>query len=214
MIHIQLPRKLTVFSGLAYNQPSGRQKGGYLSIVILGWGSLIWDPRDLPREGMWQKEGPRLPVEFSRVSGDGRLTLVIDQAVGVPVNTRYVLSPRTFTSDAVKDLAAREGTGPSQIGFVDVVEASSSADRKPEQQFACAAVRAWCDEHRFNGAVWTALNSNFQDETGTEFSVESVITYLNNLPKTARSVALHYIRSAPEEVITPVRTAVTLARFD
>ena len=184
-----------------------------MAIVILGWGSLIWDPRDLPREGRWERGGPTLPVEFSRVSRDARLTLVVDVLAGVPVVTRYALSPRAFTPDALQDLAAREGTGTGQIGFVDLRDGSSSAD-KPGQRSTCATISAWCQEHQFDGAVWTALNSNFTDETGTEFSVESALTYIRSLPKSARNVALHYIRSAPDEVVTPVRTAVNLARFD
>jgi hypothetical protein len=49
-----------------------------MNIAILGWGSLVWDQRVLPTESEWNSEGPRLPIEFSRVSQDGRLTLVID----------------------------------------------------------------------------------------------------------------------------------------
>jgi hypothetical protein len=153
-------------------------------------------------------------VEFSRVSKDARLTLVIDLVAGVLITTRYTLSPRTLTLDVAKDLAAREGTGLGQIGFIDVGEGTSSADAKPEQKSTCATVRAWCQKHRFTGAVWTALNSNFRDETGKDFSTENAIAYLQDLPKSARAVALHYIRSAPEEVVTPVRNAVAAARFE
>ena len=81
-----------------------------MTIAIIGWGSLIWDPRDLPREGIWQDDGPELPIEFSRISVDARLTLVIDPADGSPVKTRYVLSPRTSLDDAIEDLRSREGT--------------------------------------------------------------------------------------------------------
>jgi hypothetical protein len=59
-----------------------------LKIVILGWVSLIWDPRGLPREGPWQEGGPIFPIEFSRVSNDCRLTLVIDPVDGSPLRAR------------------------------------------------------------------------------------------------------------------------------
>lgn len=39
--------------------------GRRLRIVFLGWGSLIWDPRELPVIGDWQSGGPVLPIEFS-----------------------------------------------------------------------------------------------------------------------------------------------------
>lgn len=61
-----------------------------MNITILGWGSLIWDQRDLPISGDWQLGGPALPIEFSRISRDGRLTLVIDECNGVAVSTSYL----------------------------------------------------------------------------------------------------------------------------
>jgi hypothetical protein len=54
-------------------------------IVCLGWGSLIWNPKDLPVED-WHGDGPALPVEFARISRGGRLTLVVaDSAAQLPV---------------------------------------------------------------------------------------------------------------------------------
>ena len=46
-------------------------------IVVLSWGSLIWDHRDLPVIGLWRSDGPASPVEFARQSPADRLTLVI-----------------------------------------------------------------------------------------------------------------------------------------
>ena len=38
-------------------------------IVVLGWGSLVWNPGDLMlKDGVWHEDGPPLPLEFSRVS--------------------------------------------------------------------------------------------------------------------------------------------------
>lgn len=49
-----------------------------MKIVCLGWGSLVWDPKELLIDGHWNTDGPLLPIEFCRQSQDGRLTLVID----------------------------------------------------------------------------------------------------------------------------------------
>jgi hypothetical protein len=85
-----------------------------MTIAILGWGSLIWDRRDLPVSGEWQRGGPVVSIEFSRISKNseraGCLTLVIDEQHGTNVTTRFARSPRTNLDDAIADLRVREGT--------------------------------------------------------------------------------------------------------
>lgn len=39
---------------------------------LFGWGSLVRDQRNLPVQGVWHHDGPALPIEFARESGDGR----------------------------------------------------------------------------------------------------------------------------------------------
>ena len=58
-----------------------------MNIAILAWGSLIRDPRDLQIRDAFTPRGPRLPLEFCRVSSGGRLTLVIDEAHGAACAT-------------------------------------------------------------------------------------------------------------------------------
>lgn len=60
-----------------------------MKIAILAWGSLIWDdnwPEFDKQRGEWLKDGPILPLEFSRVSAsrDKALTLVIDTVTRIP----------------------------------------------------------------------------------------------------------------------------------
>ena len=50
--------------------------GTQMIIACFGWGSLVWNPADLPMVGDWQSDGPALPVEFTRKSNNGRVTLV------------------------------------------------------------------------------------------------------------------------------------------
>ena len=100
-----------------------------MKIVILGWGSLVWDPRQLPLKTAWKLHGPKLPIEFSRVSRDARLTLVIDPDNGTEVPTRFALSTRTEMPDAIADLRDREGTIRLIRSSFDVEMSCPTSDR-------------------------------------------------------------------------------------
>lgn len=180
-----------------------------MKIVILGWGSLIWNPNGLPVTGDWQIGGPVLPIEFSRVSKDGRLTLVIDEADGMGVSTRYALSSRTNEKDAVEDLRRREGTVQTCIGFVDLVKGTM----EPTQSSITNRIRDWANKAGIDAVVWTALTTNFDQKTGEQFSVERALAYLRGLRGTDLERALEYIRKAPEEVDTPLRKALVEAKM-
>jgi hypothetical protein len=43
-----------------------------MRVSIIGWGSLIWRPEVLQIESRWRRDGPSLPIEFARISGDGK----------------------------------------------------------------------------------------------------------------------------------------------
>lgn len=178
-----------------------------MNIAIIGWGSLIWDPRELPHYGPWRQGGPKLPIEFSRVSKDGRLTLVIDPSAEV-IPTCFAISPRTDIDDAVEDLRQREGTGKSQIGCFDALTKVSSLAKHPNQHDVTSVIQTWCDSQKIDACVWTALPPNFEEAVGKKFSVETAVEYLEGLAKPVREVALKYMSNAPAEVDTLVRRAV------
>jgi hypothetical protein len=179
-----------------------------MTIGILGWGSLIWNPRDLPFSGKWQQDGPVLPIEFSRISDNGRLTLVIDERHGADVPTRYAPSPRPTLDEAVADLQRREGCPPENIGFVEVATRRLSPRAAERHPTACESIRAWASKKGFDAVVWTALGRRFKDRINVPFSPAAAVRYLQGLPAPQQESALEYIRNAPPEVMTPVRRAV------
>lgn len=176
-----------------------------MKIAILGWGSLVWDSRELPLQSDWMQGGPKLPLEFSRVSKDGRLTLVINMEHGAHVPSRYAASSRKDLGDAIADLRDREGTVRKCIGFVDVTSDTTSKTEFPEQANVFDSMLEWCRSNSFDAVVWTALSSQFKLETGKLFTVDNAIEYLRSLPRTVHDNALQYIKKAPVEVDTPVR---------
>ncbi len=176
-----------------------------MKIAILAWGSLVWDPRTLQIEGDWINEGPELEIEFSRVSKDGRLTLVIDSKYGAKVRTYYGKSIRADIGDAIADLRDREGTIRKRIGYADIVNSNNSNSEFHEHEDVFDNIIDWCNDKKYDAAVWTALPSQFYDQTNLEFSVDNAINYLEKLPLSAKNNAINYIKKAPIEIITPVR---------
>ncbi len=186
-----------------------------MRIGILAWGSLVWDPRELQAAAEFAPNGPLLPVEFCRISADGRLTLVIDETFGAVCKTYSARSALQRLDAAIENLSIREGMRhASEVGFVEPASSQLSdiaLQRHPE---AVATIAAWATANGYAAAIWTALASNFDepDKGGEPFSVTAAIRYLEMLKgegaaKFARALA--YIRNAPPEVETPVRDEVT-----
>jgi hypothetical protein len=192
-----------------------------LKIAVIAWGSLIWDRRELAIAGDFKPGGPQLPIEFCRVSGDGRLTLVINEAFGTPCPTYVAVSACGDLDDALENLWVREGSGDEmlpknvrthgRVGFVDVATGIGSEKATERHPSAIALIEDWAQANGFDAAIWTSLASNFHEcgKAGEPFSVEAAIRYLEILDEPKLEAALGYIRSAPPEVRTQVRSEVT-----
>jgi hypothetical protein len=180
-----------------------------MKIAILGWGSLIKEPRDLPIVGEWQPDGPKLWIEFSRISRKGErkdcLTLVIDERCESEVTTLHVLSQRTELPAAIADLQAREGTSADDIGFCEVAAARFAPNALSRHPKSCERIRAWAQAKGFDAVIWTALARRFKDAIGIPFSPAAALNYLNGLPAATKEKALAYIHNAPEQTMTPFR---------
>jgi hypothetical protein len=185
-----------------------------MKIAILGWGSLLWDPRDLQLASGFEPAGPSLPIEFCRISKDHRLTLIIDESYGTLCQTYAATSAFADLEQAVENLREREGmASAADVGFATTGEARSrqAARRHPH---ALETIADWALNAGYDAAIWTALDSHFERETGEPFSVNAAMRFLealeqNDPPAFAR--ALEYIRRAPAATQTPVRDAVNAA---
>jgi hypothetical protein len=184
-----------------------------MKIAILAWGSLIWDQRTLRLDGNWQTGGPILPIEFSRVSSDGRLTLVIDPHHGVPVTTRFAPSAFTNLNDAISNLREREGTSSERIGFVNLLANTEREYSRQQHPAACESIKAWAQANDWQAVIWTALVSNFESDGRPPFSTPAAVAYVNSLTGKTQACALEYVNRAPVEVDTPVRRQL-LAQHD
>ncbi len=168
-------------------------------VAVLAWGSLKWRLGVLRVRGEWHEDGPILPLEFSKRSSKGRLTLVIDEVNGVPCRSGWWESGLERISDAIANLADREGMG--RIGFVDAINGESKG-RDPE---VVATIEAWLSTTSMSAVIWTDLSADFQKKTGRPFSVDNAIAYLRGLGGEERDAAFEYLERAPASVQTPLR---------
>jgi hypothetical protein len=180
-----------------------------MKIGILGWGSLLWDKRDDfdGHHGAWRQGGPKLTLEFSRVSRKtrrGALTLVIDPTFGSISAVAFTASKRTVLSEAIRDLKERERTIEANIGYwrADTGESRCRDDETLQ------TIRSWAKAKKLSAVVWTDLRSNFEEETGGAFSIQAALAHFKGLPAEGRSMMAEYVLRAPQFVETPLRAAL------
>ncbi len=127
-----------------------------MPIVCLGWGSLIWDPRELPISSEREIDGPELPVEFARQSSDGRITLVIAEAA-IPVPVLWSTLSVNSLDDAKQALASREEISDRflerSIGYW--CPATNSPHRESQQ------IGQWAGSRSLQGVIWTKPGGPF-----------------------------------------------------
>ncbi len=172
-----------------------------MKVAIIGWGSLIWRPGELLIASRWHKNGPALPVEFARVSRDGRLTLVIVEGVA-RVITLWALSAHDTVRDARENLRAREGAAPRDVASVTTDQPAETAIHE--------AVRKWAIENSLDAAVWTALKPRKSSGVDGVMSVSEVIDHVNSLDRDVRQRAEKYVRNTPAQIETEMRRALRL----
>ena len=186
-----------------------------MKIAILAWGSLLWEPGTLTVLTAWGPEGPSLPLEFSRISSSraGALTLVIDPVHGEVIPTYFAVSAQQELEAVIEDLRKRECPNGECIGYVD---RRSSRSRSSIFSTAPDIIGHWAEQHHLDAAVWTDLPSNFAngvkaqfsdiDDPTMPFTVDNAQYYLHRLKPEGTIEARRYLKNAPSNVQTALRT--------
>jgi len=169
-----------------------------MKIAVIGWGSLIWNPRNINLAfEKWRNDGPVLPIEFARKSRDGRITLVIYKPYMCEpekwVRTYWNIIFAKSIDEAIEVLRKRERTIRQYIAHITTD--SDNIDDKIKIE-----IKNWIRDKKLDGAVWTDLPSNI--------SLEEVIPYLQSLQGDTLRRAKEYIEKTPKQIQTPLRREI------
>ena len=187
-----------------------------MEIAVIGWGSLIWCPGSLRIKTKWRSDGPRLPIEFARISRDGRLTLVI--LPGADDQQLYwALSEFESLGDACRNLKERESCALKHIHCL-TAEGRAATDVHAMVD-VCAMVtervRDWLAARKgVDAAIWTGLITNWCTKRGRKFTLDDAVRYLNELESerdraaTTYDRAQKYVKNTPLLIQTNVRRAM------
>ncbi|MEK7992758.1 MAG: hypothetical protein AAB403_03035 [Planctomycetota bacterium] len=175
-----------------------------MRIACLGWGSLVWDPRALPIRREWFKDGPFAPVEFTRQSSDGRITLVIDPSAA-PLRVLWAQIYPADLPSAKQALRDREG-----ITGEDWSSRIGSWQRQEAAPASIPDLPTWAEAHCLDAVIWTALGPRFRCKDVSP-SPDEVIEYLSGLMGTLRDNAQRYVEYTPRQIDTEFRRRIEAA---
>lgn len=141
-----------------------------------------------------EKNGPKLPVEYGRISSRDRLTLVLVNNA-VPIQTYWACHKENDLQVAKKNLALRENTKEKNI--VVVYQADIEAEGIK------GVVASWLGTIKYDAAIYTNLKSNFDTHFGQDFSPELAVAYHRDLEKKEIAVcAKEYFTKSPPQITT------------
>ena len=169
-------------------------------IACLGWGSLVWDPQELPIHRQWFADGPFVRVEFARQSGNRRITLVLESSA-LPVRSLWAVMDTSDVRAAREALRKRERVPEANSSHIG---AWSRGENAP---LLIPDLPQWAASHEVQSVVWTALPSRF-DGTERTPTCEEVVRYLGGLRGTVCDLAKDYIRRAPRQIDTAYRRRI------
>ena len=153
-----------------------------MKIAYFAWGSLLWDSEGLNLQTSWKKTNIRLPINFSRISdnGKGKLSLVIDNINGISNPIYYAITKTTNLNNAIENLKIREGTIQKYIGYINLKnETSRYSERLTLTDIQ--KIKKFALKNKIDAIVWTDLYPNFKN-----FSTSNALKYIESKKKDER----------------------------
>jgi hypothetical protein len=173
--------------------------------ACLGWGSLVWDPRELPLKSTWSVDGPAVRVEFLRQSvRSKRVTLVLDPS-GPLVQSLWAELDVESSAAGRRALRLREGV--REVNEQRSIGLWETGNSDPS---LIGGLSHWAATHNVDAVVWTALQPRWGEQSRVP-TLEEVLRYLRGLSIEDKVNAEKYIRCAPVQIDTPFRRSIETA---
>src|SRR5438445_2048287 len=175
-----------------------------MRIAYIAWGSLVCKPECLKIRGSWAHNGPEFPIEFARVSKDGRLTLVIHPD-STQIATYSVEADHEHLGAARANLRLREGPVRCETNAKDEWIASVEVSGLSHGRLGTIdiqAVRQWLRMNAYDAAVWTAIPprwSHPKHGTIRALTVEAVVDYIRSTAPAVQQATRDYFGSVPPD---------------
>lgn len=174
------------------------------NIAVLTWEPMAWSTTGPSIDGVWRKDGPELPLEYTVapcVTQEGRKS-VLSLALRPGWKRNPVLWSMMETgnvSEAVWELATLTGCGERQIELIDI----EGGERRGAHAEVLEEVERWAEEQSWRGnkidaIVWTA-------QPAEEMTSREVVRMLRSLDGRERRDTETYVRSTPSQLRTPFR---------
>jgi len=151
-----------------------------MKINYIAWGSLLWNNTILELDIPWKKTNIKLPLQFSRISdnGKGRLTLVLDNKNGILNNVFTSQTKIQNLNKAINTLKKREKTITNMIGYINNKNKTYRTNLLNSSQIQKLFDLA--DKEKIDAIVWTDIPPNFEKVLGVPFSLQAALDYIES----------------------------------
>lgn len=174
------------------------------NIAILTWEPVGWSASGPSIDGIWRKDGPELPVEYTLAScttQKGRKSVL-----SLTLRPGWKRNPVLWsmmctgeTSKAVRELALMMECGDGQVGLIDIESGEGQGATYEDLE----EVERWAEEqswqgNRIDAVVWRA-------QLAQETTSRETVRMLRSLDGKERRDTEAYVRSTPSQLRTPFR---------
>lgn len=174
-----------------------------MKIALVAWNSVVWNPKKLSIHS-FKKNGPVLPLEYSRIQRNGQLALIIDERNGAENAVQWTTFRTKNLDTAIDQFINRTGLPESRVGVLNVKTGQVSAEARRRHPRSVDAIRNWARKNKIDAVIWSDLGMKFRTKVGTRFSPEAAQAYFNRLdPKLRRKTVIYINKALDMGIKTP-----------